>query len=122
LTEATDGSIIHPRGEEEQRGSRTVQVTFRTAQLERCYMEINQGTRRWGAAVARRYIQRILILHAAESIADLHATTVLRFHALTGDRAGQYSITLVGRARMAVTFSEDEKTVMVEEVSQHYGD
>ena len=99
-----------------------MQVTFRTAQLERCYKEINAGTRRWGEAVARRYVQRISILYAAASIADLRAMTALRFHALKGDRAAQYALWLGGRARLVVSFSEDEKTVMVEEVNQHYGD
>ena len=99
-----------------------MQVTFRTAQLERCYKKINAGTRRWGEAVARRYVERISILRAVASIADLHTMTALRFHPLMGDRAGQYALWLGEHARLVVSFSEDEKTVLVEEVNQHYGD
>ena len=97
-------------------------ITFRTAQLERCYKKISVGTRRWGEAVARRYVERIGILRAAASIADLHTMTALRFHALMGDRAGQYALWLGERARLIVSFSEDQKTVLVEGVNQHYGD
>ncbi len=92
-------------------------------QLQRCYEKVNEATRRWGEAVARRYTQRINILHTCESIADLHGMTALRFHALKGERAGQYALRLTDRMRLIVSFSgKDQKNVCVEEVSQHYGD
>ncbi len=92
-------------------------------QLQRCYENSAVATRRWGAAVARRYVERVNILNACESVDDLYQMPSLRFHALKGDRAGQYALSLAERARLIVSFPEKgRKSVRVEEVSQHYGD
>jgi proteic killer suppression protein len=73
--------------------------------------------------VARRYVQRVDILYAAESIEDLHRMTVLRFHPLKGNRKGQYAVSLTDRARLILTFTESVATIVwIEEVSKHYGD
>lgn len=91
--------------------------------LQRCYEKFTQAARKWGEEVARRYIDRVNILYAAESIADLHTMTVLRFHALKGNRAGQYALWLTERMRLIVSFpGTDQKSVCVEEVSKHYDD
>ena len=44
----------------------------------------------------------------------------LRLHPLTGDRQGQYALTLTGRWRLILTVAGD--TAIIEEVSSHYGD
>ncbi len=69
-----------------------MQVNFRTKQLQRCYESHHEATRRGGATVARRYVQRIDDLYAAETIEDLDRIPPLRFHALKGDRQGQYAL------------------------------
>lgn len=100
-----------------------MRVTFRTVQLQRFYEKFAEATRQWGTAVARRYVERINILHECESIADLHKMAALRFHELKGDRAGQHALRLTERVRLIVSFSgKERKTVRVEEVSKHYGD
>ena len=100
-----------------------MQVKFRTNQLQRCYESSKEATRWWGATVARRYVQRIDILHDAETIDDLYRIPPLRFHRLKGDRQGQYALSLFDRARLIVSFDgETHTTVWIEEVSQHYGD
>jgi proteic killer suppression protein len=100
-----------------------VQVSFRTKQLEACYTDAKKAQRAWDEKVARRYIERVNILKHAKSLDDLHKILVLRFHQMQGDKKGRYSITLIGRWRMEVSF-QDEKLLLVrvEEVSQHYGD
>lgn len=100
-----------------------MRVEFRTAQLRRCYERLAVGTRQWGKAVARRYVQRIGILNACETPDDLSKIPPLKFHPLKGDRQGQFAMVLQGRWRPIVSFPADPpKTVRVEEVSKHYGD
>lgn len=100
-----------------------MKVRFKTVKLRRCYVEYEAAVKRWGAAAARRYVERVEILHACHSTQDLRRMPPLRFHELKGDRAGQYSIMIVDRYRLIVSFPNTEPgTVVVEEVTQHYGD
>lgn len=100
-----------------------MQVQFRTAQLRRCYERLAEGSRRWGKAIVRCYVERINIFYACETPDDLSRILPLRFHPLKGDRQGQFGMVLQGRWRLIVSFPADPpKTVRVEEVSKHYGD
>jgi proteic killer suppression protein len=73
--------------------------------------------------VARRYVERIGILYAAETVEDLHRLGLLRSHPLTGNRQGQHALSLTARMRLIVTFRGKTTTVVwIEEVSKHYGD
>jgi proteic killer suppression protein len=65
-----------------------VHVTFKTAQLKRCYERGEEAQRCWGDAVGRRYVQRINVLYAAESVQDLFRMPPLRFHPLKGTGRG----------------------------------
>lgn len=99
-----------------------MEVEFRSTQLEECFRYAAKAVRAWGKEVARRYVERIVILQGARSVAELHDVPPLRFHALKGDRQGQYSLTLVGRWRLIITVRDEAMTVVrVEEVSKHYG-
>ena len=98
-----------------------MEVHFTTNRLKRCYEESKRATQEWGPEVARRYIQRVEILYAVERFEELYTIRVLRLHPLTGDRAGEHAITLLGRWRMIVT-NEGERSVRVKEVNIHYGD
>ena len=100
-----------------------MQVKFRTKQLQRCYESHKAAAREWGAEVARRYVQRIGILYAAETVEDLHRIPVLRLHPLKGNRQGQHALWLTTRARLIITFTGKTATIAwIEEVSKHYGD
>ncbi len=99
-----------------------MEVTFRTRTLARCYASVREAERAWGRDVARRYVNRIDKLLAAEKLSDLFGAPSLRLHPLTGQRAGQYAMTLIGRWRLVVTVSEDERAAVIEEASHHYGD
>lgn len=98
-----------------------MEVGFRTTRLRTCYEQHREAEREWGAAVARRYVQRVNLLHTVETVQDLSATRALRFHELKGDRRGQYALGLDRRMRLIVTFPAPG-VVQVEEVSRHYGD
>jgi proteic killer suppression protein len=81
------------------------------------------AVREFGAEVARRYIQRILIVKNTRSVDELRRLPGLRFHALSGNRDGQYAINLTGFYRLIVTLEGTElQIVRIEEVSKHYGD
>lgn len=99
-----------------------MQVKFRTSELRDAFERHQKGVRLWGEAVARRYIQRVKLLQAANSVDDLFKIPPLKFHPLTGNGKGRYSLTLVDRSRMITTFEDLAMTVVwVEEVSKHYG-
>ena len=98
-------------------------VEFRTRKLRRCFESSKEAACRWGAEVARRYVQRVTTLYDCESIDDLYKIPSFNFHPLKGNRDGQYAIDLNGQIRLIVCFPVGAKnTVRVEEVSKHYGD
>jgi toxin HigB-1 len=100
-----------------------VQVEFRTRQLLRRYQQSQRAFKAWGEKVGRRYIERVNILKAAKSLDDLFKVPGLGAHPLKGNKAGRYSLTLVDRWRMEVSFADKAKTIVqIEEVSAHYGD
>ena len=100
-----------------------MQVSFRTSRPRECYENIKKAQRQWDEKVARRYIERVNVLKAAKSADDLYKVPSLRFHAMGGNRKGTYSVTLIDRWRMEVSFHDEALTIVrVEEVSQHYGD
>ena len=99
-----------------------MQVKFRTSELREAYERHQRGVRLWGEHVARRYIERVKILEAANSVDDLFKIPPLKFHPLTGDGNGKYSVVLVGHSRMIATFEDlTMTTAWVEEVDTHDG-
>lgn len=77
----------------------------------------------FGGVVGRKYIQRIKIIKSTKSIEDLKSLPGLRFHALKGDRLGQYAVNLTGFYRLIFTVEgETLNVVKIEEVSKHYDD
>lgn len=100
-----------------------MEVRFRTVHLRKCFESQKLARRAWGAEVARRYVERVLILSNSRNATDLTRFPSLRFHPLEGTRQGQYAVTLVGRYRLIITFEDKAmEIVCVEEVSKHYGD
>ena len=99
-----------------------MQVEFSSNALQKAYEKHERAVRRWGPEVARKYIQRIEALQAAETFGDVQAIQAFRVHELEADRKGEWSIKLTRRARLVVILSEDQIEVTVKEVSQHYGD
>jgi proteic killer suppression protein len=98
-------------------------VRFRDAELRGCYEKEARGRTRWGAKVARSYIRRINQLFACASEQDLRNLPPLRFHALTGQRKGEYAIDIDGFWRIILTFEDRAHQILIiEEVSKHYDD
>ena len=60
---------------------------------------------------------------AARDIEEFRRLPALRCHPLTGDRAGQWAVSLSGFHRLIFTLEGDRLEIAtIEEVSQHYGD
>jgi proteic killer suppression protein len=97
-----------------------VNVAFRSRRLQRAFERRDEASRLWGPVTGRRYVERVGILMDAERVSDLHAVRPLDFHPLTGDRQGQHALRLTGQMRLVVTV-EDERTVIVEEVTDYHG-
>lgn len=101
-----------------------MKVAFRNRQLERAFSDEKQ-VRRWGPQVGPRCIDRVRRILDAGGVDDLYELPALRFHPLHQDREGEYAIVLTGRWRLIVTLYEvedGEPGMMVEEVSDRYGD
>ena len=98
-----------------------MEVEFASRQLRGRYERHREAVRAWGEAVARKYVQRIDVLYSAQRWEELATIRVLRLHPLRGRREGQFAITLHGRWRM-ILVPKGANAVLVEEVTQHYGD
>lgn len=98
-----------------------MEVRFTSRRLEKCYQESKRAVRAWGTDVARKYIARVQALYAAREFDDLLTIQSLGLHKLKGERAKEYAIKLHGRWRLILVRITDD-TVLVQEVTNHYGD
>ena len=96
-------------------------MEFATRRLERCAFDLSRATREWGQPVALRYIQRTQLLIAANTLDEVQRVRSLRLHPLSGNRDGQWAMTLMGRWRLILELI-DRETIRIREVSAHYGD
>jgi len=100
-----------------------LEIQFKTKKLEKQYISSNDAIKAYGMQVAKKYINRINILKSAKSFDDLYTIPQLKFHPLTGDRKGEYAISLTGYYRLIIT--KDGETfdiAKIEEMSKHYDD
>ncbi len=99
-----------------------MEVRFRTKRLQRNYQESATATREWGPAVGRKYISRINQLYAVKDFQGAYKIRSMRLHPLKGSKKGELSIYLAARWRLIVTKGDTEESVVIKEVSIHYGD
>lgn len=97
-------------------------VQFRNTKLQRAFEEDRYASRLFGPDVARRYIQRVKTLQAAETFLAFQQVRSFRTHPLSGSRKGEWAIDLTGQMRLIVVPSQDGRAVGIEEVTAHYGD
>jgi proteic killer suppression protein len=98
-----------------------LEIRFKTKKLEKQYVSSNEAIKAYGMQVAKKYINRVNILQSAKSFDDLYSMPILKFHPLTGDRKGEYAISLTGYYRLIITNDGDIfDIVKIEEVSKHY--
>ena len=68
-----------------------------------------------------RYVNRIELLVVADSLQALMKSRALRVHPFKGNMSGLWAMTLQGRWRLIIEPVGDQ-SVVVREVSAHYGD
>ena len=99
-----------------------MEIYFRTNLLRRNYEESARAIRAWGPEVGQRYVTRINELRRIKDFSAVYNIRSMRLHSLAGNMAGKLSIYLTGNWRLIVTKGETDESVIIEEVSNHYGD
>lgn len=100
-----------------------MEVRFRTKKLQKQYENSKDAFKTYGDKVGKKYVQRITILKSAKSFDDLYKIPQFKFHPLTGNRDGEFAISLTGFYRLIITNDGDTfDIVKIEEVSKHYDD
>jgi len=97
-----------------------VYIQFSTSRLADASVSFAEANRIFGAAIGRKFIQRLAILRATDKFTELFGHRSLRLHSLKGNRAGQYSITLTGNYRLILE-KVKEDTVRILEVEDYHG-
>ncbi len=100
-----------------------MEIKFKTKKLAKQFTNHNEAIKAYGMQVAKKYLMRINTLKSAKSFEDLYKIPSLKFHPLSGDRKGEYAISLTGYWRLIITNNGDTFDIAkIEEVSNHYGD
>jgi toxin HigB-1 len=98
-----------------------VDIEFSTKRLERASLDFAESSRIFGVPIGRKYIQRVLVLRAAENFSQLFGIQSLKLHPLKGNRAGQYAINLTGNYRLILEKAGEDK-VRIVDVEDYHGD
>lgn len=88
------------------RYTRLVIKTFADKQTERFY--VNGKSRRVPPDVARRVLRKLTAIDAAEQVELLRVPPGNRLHALGGDRAGQFSVSVNDQWRICFRFEDGD--------------
>lgn len=100
-----------------------MEIRFSTKKLQKQFENHKEAIKEYGPVVAKKYIMRVNILKSAKSFDDLFKIPSLKFHPLTGNRKGEFAMTLTGYWRLIITNDGDVFDIAkIEEVSDHYGD
>ena len=100
-----------------------MEVRFKTNKLQKQYENSKDAEKAYGLDVAKRYVNRVNLLKSAKSFDDLYRIPQLKFHPLTGNRKGEFAISLTGFYRLIITNDGDTFDIAkIEEVSKHYDD
>ena len=94
-------------------------IGFSAKRLERASLDFAESSRIFGVPIGRKYIQRVLVLRAAENFSQLFGIQSLKLHSLKGNRAGQYAITLTGNYRLILEKAGEDKILIVDVEDYH---
>ncbi|MCY4619492.1 MAG: type II toxin-antitoxin system RelE/ParE family toxin [Chloroflexi bacterium] len=98
-----------------------MKVAFANGTLKRCANDVNRAKKAWKTqGVAQAYVDRIPVLLAIEQLDQLRLFPGFDFHALHGDRDGQYAITLKGLWRLVFEYDGDEDEIIIVEVKDYH--
>ncbi len=97
-----------------------MQVEFASSRLRRAFQSEADAIRLHGEAIGKKYVMAVQLVKQARTIDDLYKIPQLKFHALEGDRKGEYSATLTGNWRIVMTFP-DQGVARIEKVEDYHG-
>lgn len=80
--------------------------SFADRDTERVWQRL--AIKRWGADLQRVAYRKLLMLDAAEELADLRVPPANRLEKLRGDRAGQYSIRINDQWRLCFNWKGND--------------
>lgn len=80
-----------------------VYIEFKDRKLRKNCNDFDLAKREWGEKIARKLIQRLNEIYAAENLENLNCLPPTRCHPLKGDRAGQFAVDLVHPFRLIFT-------------------
>lgn len=95
-------------------------LVFSSKHLEEASLSFSEATRLFGVPVARKYIQRLVVLRATDKFSELYGHRALRLHLLKGNRAGQYAITLTGNFRLIIERLKEDM-IRIIDVEDYHG-
>ncbi len=100
-----------------------MEFRFSDAKLKRLYTH-GAGARGYPEGVVDSFLRRVRTVDAAKDERDLRVPASVHFEKLKGNYAGSYSMRLKGRWRLIlrIVAEEERKVVVIEEITQHYGD
>jgi proteic killer suppression protein len=67
-----------------------------------------QRSRRLPSDIQKRALDKLMMIHAAESIDDLKSPPSNRLHALKGDRVGQHSVSINDQWRICFVWKDGD--------------
>ncbi|MHC4443131.1 MAG: type II toxin-antitoxin system RelE/ParE family toxin [Planctomycetota bacterium] len=100
-----------------------MEFRFSDAKLEKLYTS-GVGARNYPAGVVDSFLRRVRHIDAAKDERDLRVPVSVHFEKLKGDYEGKYSMRLKDRWRLVlrIVIEEGRKVVVIDEITQHYGD
>lgn len=112
-----------------------MEIVYQNKNIKEQCTNLKRAKKDFSDKVARKIKQKINFIESAETLSDVIKFAPLRFHALTGNRAGLYAMDINGRNdqyRFIACFDGYNKTqifakakvikiIQIMEVSKHYG-
>ncbi|MCA9444708.1 MAG: type II toxin-antitoxin system RelE/ParE family toxin [Candidatus Omnitrophica bacterium] len=77
-----------------------MEIVYRSRQLRKICNEQKKLVQKFGPQIAKRLMQRLTELEAAESLEDMRRLPGARCHELTADRKGEFSVDLAHPYRL----------------------
>jgi len=100
-----------------------MEFRFSDAKLEKLYTK-GIGARNYPSGVVDSFLLRVRTIDKAYDERDLRALASVHFEKLKGSYTGSYSMRLKDRWRLIlrIVVEGDQKIIIIDEVTQHYGD
>ena len=96
-----------------------MEILFKSEKLRRNCEDINKAIIEWGPRIARKLIQRLNELSAAECLEHIPHVPPTRRHALQNKRKGQFAVDILHPFRLVFQPISDDGTILINtELSQ----